>query len=101
MPFRVAPLAAVNILLVALILAVGLPGIFADAVRLPSEETINELQTGQQVARADDETASGRLGWADAIVSEGPGQGEDGAVADRLEWRGFAGEGGSDVARDD
>ena len=64
MPFRVAPLAAFNILLVALILAVGLPGIFADAVRLPSEVTIHELQTGQAVAQADDEAAMGRLGWA-------------------------------------
>ena len=66
MPFRVAPLAALNILLVALILAVGLPGIFADAVRLPSEVTIHELETGQPVAPADDERAAGRLRWAAA-----------------------------------
>ena len=68
MPFRVAPLAAFNLLLAALILAVGLPGLFADAVRLPSEVTIHELQTGQPVAQADDETAMGRLGWA-AVAS--------------------------------
>jgi hypothetical protein len=61
---RVAPLAVLNLLLAALILAVGLPGLFADAVRLPSEVTIHELQTGQPVARAADEAAIGRLEWA-------------------------------------
>jgi hypothetical protein len=61
---RYSPLAVFNILLVALILAVGLPGIFADAVRLPSEVTIHELQSGQPVAQAADETAMRRLGWA-------------------------------------
>jgi hypothetical protein len=62
--FRLAPLAALNLLLVALILAVGLPGMFADAVRLPSEVTIHELQMGQPVAQAADESAIGRLNWA-------------------------------------
>jgi hypothetical protein len=64
MPPRVAPLAAFNLVLVALLLAVGLPGLFADAVRLPSEVTIHELQMGQPVAQAADEGAIGRLDWA-------------------------------------
>jgi hypothetical protein len=68
MPPRVAPLAAFNLILVALILAVGLPGMFADAVRLPSEVTIHELRIGQPVAEGADEMAMGRLGWA-AITS--------------------------------
>ncbi len=67
MRFRLAPLAALNLLLVALILAVGLPGMFADAVRLPSEVTIHELQMGQLVAQAADESAIARLGWAAAM----------------------------------
>src|ERR1700733_11559804 len=52
---RFSPLAALNLLLVVLILTVGLPGLFADAVRLPSEVTIHELQMGLPVAQAADE----------------------------------------------
>src|SRR5271156_4417002 len=58
---RFSPLAALNLLLVALILAVGLPGMFADAVRLPSEVTIHEIETAQPVAVDRDEVAMGRL----------------------------------------
>jgi len=66
MRFRLSPLAALNLALVVLILAVGLPGLFADAVRLPSEITIRELQTGQPVAQDNDEAAMGRLRLASA-----------------------------------
>jgi len=66
MRLRVAPLVALNLVFVALILAAGLPGLFADAVRLPSEITIHELQTGQAVAPQDDEAAIGRLRLAAA-----------------------------------
>ena len=61
MRVRLSPLATVNLALVVLILAVGLPGLFSDAVRLPSEITIRELQTGRPVAEDNDETAMGRL----------------------------------------
>lgn len=66
MRFRLSPLAVLNLSLVALILAVGLPGLFADAVRLPSEITIHELQTGQAVALDRDEAAMDRLKLAAA-----------------------------------
>ena len=66
MRVRLSPLATLNFSLVVLILAVGLPGLFADAVRLPSEITIHELQTGQPVAQDNDEAAMGRLGLAAA-----------------------------------
>jgi hypothetical protein len=57
--------AVLNLLLIALILAVGLPGLFADAVRLPSEVTIRELEAGHPVTPADNERAMDRLRWAD------------------------------------
>jgi hypothetical protein len=66
MRFRPSPLAALNLSLIVLILAVGLPGLFADVTRLPSEITIHELQTGQPVAADDDEAAMGRLKLAAA-----------------------------------
>jgi hypothetical protein len=66
MRLRVAPLVAVNLAFVALILAAGLPGLFADAVRLPSEITIHEIQTGRPVAAENDEAAIGRLRLASA-----------------------------------
>jgi len=66
MRLRVAPLVAVNLVIVALILAAGLPGLFADAVRLPSEITIHELQTAQPVAEDDDARAAARLQLASA-----------------------------------
>ena len=66
MRLRVAPLAAVNLVFVVLILAAGLPGLFADAVRLPSEITIHELQTAQPVAEDDDTRAAARLQLASA-----------------------------------
>lgn len=61
MRFRPSPLAALNLAFIVLILTVGLPVLFADAVRLPSEVTIHELQTGQAVAQENDEAAIGRL----------------------------------------
>ena len=57
---------ALNLVFIAVILAVGMPGLFADAVRLPSEITIHELQTGQPVAPDNDEAAMGRLKLATA-----------------------------------
>src|ERR1700759_2905432 len=64
MPLRPSPLAALNLSLVVLILAVGLPGLFADAVRLPSEVTIHELRTAQPVQADRDEAAIGSLNLA-------------------------------------
>ena len=68
MRFRPSPLAALNLLFVVLILAVGLPGLFADAVRLPSEVTIHELHAGQPVTQDNDVVATGRLRLA-AVTS--------------------------------
>jgi hypothetical protein len=65
---RANPLVAFNLLLIVLILAVGLPGLFADAVRVPSEVTIQELETGQSVAQDNDAAAIGRLNLA-AVTS--------------------------------
>jgi hypothetical protein len=67
MRFRPSPLAALNLLFITLILAVGLPGLFADGVRLPSEITIREIETAQPVAQDDDEAAIGRLRLASAV----------------------------------
>jgi hypothetical protein len=66
MRFRLSPLLALNLLLVVLILAVGLPSVFADAVRLPSEVTIHDLQTGQPVPQDNGEAAMRRLKLAAA-----------------------------------
>jgi len=66
MRFRPSPLVTLNLVFVALILAAGLPGLFADAVRLPSEITIHEIQTAQPVAEADAAHAAARLGLAAA-----------------------------------
>lgn len=66
MRVRLSPLATLNLSLVVLILAVGLPGLFADAVRLPSEITIHELQTAQPVTEGNDAAAMGRLKLATA-----------------------------------
>lgn len=64
MRLRVSPLAALNILLIVLILAAGLRGILADGLRVPSEITITALELGQPVDRASAEAAAGRLGSA-------------------------------------
>jgi hypothetical protein len=64
MRLRPSPLVLFNLLFIALILAVGLPGLFADAVRLPSEITIHELQAGRPVPADSDESAAARLRMA-------------------------------------
>ena len=61
MGFRIAPLVLPNILFGIAILAVGLPGMLADALRLPSEVTIGQLRLGQPVGKADDIAAATRL----------------------------------------
>lgn len=61
MPSRVPPVAALNLSLAALLLAVGLPGLVATALRLPSETTIGELQRGAPTASADRDAAAARL----------------------------------------
>ncbi|HEX4508319.1 MAG TPA: hypothetical protein VH722_21505 [Alphaproteobacteria bacterium] len=61
MRFRPSPLVALNLLFIVLILAIGLPCLFADAVRLPSEITIREIETAQPVSADRDEAAMGRL----------------------------------------
>lgn len=66
MRVRPSPLATLNLAFAVLILAVGLPGLFADAVRLPSEITIHELRTGRPVAQDSDEAAMSRLTLAAA-----------------------------------
>jgi hypothetical protein len=62
--FRGGPLAVLNILIVALMLAVGLRGILADGLRLPSTVTIRALQMGQPVDKAAAQKAAVRLARA-------------------------------------
>jgi hypothetical protein len=57
----VGPLAALNILLVVLILAVGLRGMLADSLRAPSQVTIRALELGQPVDKEHDQAAAEQL----------------------------------------
>ncbi len=68
MRLRLGRLATLNLVFAVLVVAAGLPGLFADAVRLPSEITIHELKTAQPVAEADDRAAIARLSLA-AVTS--------------------------------
>jgi tetratricopeptide (TPR) repeat protein len=84
MRLRVAPLAALNLFLMAAMVAVGLPGIVSTAIRLPSEVTIKALQLGQPVDKNAVDQAATRLqsaaNWSNAaradlalaILAQGP-----------------------------
>ncbi len=61
MRHRVPPLAVLNIAIVALMLAVGLRGVLADGLRLPSAVTIRALQMGQPVDKVAAAVAAERL----------------------------------------
>jgi hypothetical protein len=61
MRFRVASLAALNLLLAAAMAVVGSYGILATAIRLPSEVTIKALEMGQPVDKAAVDDAAARL----------------------------------------
>ncbi|MDB5395222.1 MAG: hypothetical protein JWM91_2728 [Rhodospirillales bacterium] len=61
MRLRVAPLAALNLLLVTAMAAIGLPAIVSTYIRLPSEIAIKALQLGQPVDRNAVDEAAARL----------------------------------------
>ena len=85
---RLAPRAALNLILLVAMLAVGLPGIVASAIRLPSEVAIRALELGVPVDRTTlDETASrlaaasawsnaARVDLALAMLAQGPWVGD-------------------------
>jgi hypothetical protein len=61
MRLKVSPLAALNILVIALIFVAGLRGMLADGLRLPSAVTIRALEMGQPVDQAAAQKAAERL----------------------------------------
>jgi hypothetical protein len=64
---RVAPLAALNLLIATAMVAVGLRAILSDAIRLPSEVAIKALELGQPVNRSAVDEAAARLESAAAL----------------------------------
>lgn len=61
MSLKIAPLAALNLLIATAMVAVGLPGILSTGIRLPSEVTIKALELGQPVDRSAVDEAATRL----------------------------------------
>jgi len=84
MRVKVAPLAALNLLLLTAMVVAGLPGIVATAIRLPSEVTIKALELGQpadkdavdqavvRLQSASDWSNAARADLALAILAQGP-----------------------------